>query len=225
MHDDSPDLIIFDCDGVLIDSEMLSSAVLIEELAKIDLMIDTGYVRRNFIGRSFATVAQTIRDQFGCTLPDGFEAIYRNTLLERFETELKPTVGIERLLAHLLTRKCVATSSSRPRVTRSLAITGLGRFFGDDVFTASQVAHGKPAPDLFLHAAQHMGADPARILVIEDSLPGLAAGHAAGMRVLRYTGAQHLKDIARGEAGTTASFDSWDEFAQMSGAVIEQKGL
>lgn len=176
-----PDLIIFDCDGVLVDSEMLSTEVLIGLLAEVGINVDFAYVRRHFLGRSFPTVAQQIRSGLGADLPEGFEARYRAALLDRFSTGLQPSRGIKEVLARLATPFCVATSSSPPRVTRSLAITGLARFFGPRIFTASQVAHGKPAPDLFLFAAAQMAAAPVRTLVIEDSAPGVAAARAAGM--------------------------------------------
>lgn len=188
------DLIIFDCDGVLIDSELLSAEVLIDLLATDGVVIDFDHVRRNFLGRSFPTVARHIREELGHDLAPDFEALYRARLLKRFETELRPMPGIAPVLAMLGARGvpvCVATSSSPPRVARSLEIVGLAPAL-PHVFTASQVARGKPAPDLFLFAAETMGAAPARCLVIEDSLPGLEAAQAAGMSAVRYTGGSHL---------------------------------
>ncbi len=212
------DLIIFDCDGVLIDSEVLSAEVLISLLAEEGTEIDFDHVRRHFLGRSFPTVAKHIRQEFGLALPDDFESLYRSRLLERFETELRPMPGVSEVLAALTAQHvpiCVATSSSPARATRSLAITGLAPAFGESVFTASQVAHGKPAPDLFLFAARQMAADPVRTLVIEDSLAGLDAARAADMAAVHFTGGSHF-DGARPEARPgIPTLDHWDDFATL----------
>lgn len=216
------DLVIFDCDGVLVDSEPISSAVLIDELSRLGVSITGDYVRDHCLGRSFPTVAKTIRETFAAPLPEDFEQRYRSSLLARFETELRPTPGIAALLARLKARRCVATSSSPPRVARSLELTELGPFFGADVFTASQVARGKPAPDLFLFAAERMGARPDRTLVIEDSRPGVEAALAAGMMVLVYTGGGHLRGQPPALPPGVGSFDNWRDFPQvLLGAVAE----
>lgn len=206
------DLVIFDCDGVLIDSEAISASVLINELSVIGLTVTLDYVREHFFGRSFPTVAQTIREDFHVSLPDDFELCYRNSLLERFEHELFPTSGIPDVLEKLKCLKCVATSSSPERVKRSLAITDLGRFFGANVYTASQVSSGKPAPDLFLFAASSMGVAPERVLVIEDSTPGLEAAAAAGMMVAYYAGGSHLVDLPPRNSGASIYMDDWTQF-------------
>lgn len=190
----SGSLVIFDCDGVLIDSEVISAAVLIELAAEAGVAIDAPYVREHFLGRSFPTVAKTIRERFRVELAAGFEAAYRARLLRRFETELTVTAGLWEALGRLRAPACVATSSSPERAARSLAITGLDRVF-PHVFTASQVARGKPAPDLFLHAAARMEAAPASCLVIEDSRPGLLAARAAGMAAALFTGASHMAGL------------------------------
>ncbi len=211
---DPVDLVIFDCDGVLVDSEMLSAEVLIAELAPLGLHLDQPYIRRHFLGRSFPTVARAIAQEFRIALPAGFEAGYRAALLKRFETELRPTPGIGAVLSRLTCAACVATSSSPQRVRSSLEITGLARHFGQHVFTASQVERGKPAPDLFLFAASQMQVPHERVLVIEDSRPGMAAALAAGMRVLRYTGGAHLAGHVRGPDDPVSCFDSWAKFPQ-----------
>ena len=174
------DLVIFDCDGVLVDSEVLSADALIALLAPLGIAIDRAHVRRHFTGRSFPTVAASLRARTGAALPADFEDRYRATLLSRFDTDLRPMPGIVDALDRIDGRRCVATSSSPARVARALAVTGLAQRFGAHVFTASEVARGKPFPDLFLHAARTMGAAPARTLVVEDSGPGIAAGLAAG---------------------------------------------
>ena len=205
-------LVIFDCDGVLIDSEHISARVLVELAAEVGVAFDAAYVRQHFLGRSFPTVARTIREEFATDLPADFEARYRARLLDRFETELRPTDGVLDVLRRLAVPACVATSSSPPRAARSLEIAGLQGFF-DHVFTASLVARGKPAPDLFLHAAAVLGADPARCLVVEDSRPGLLAARAAGMRVAGFTGGAHLRGspTAFDMDPPVRAFRSWEE--------------
>lgn len=186
------DLVIFDCDGVLIDSEVISAETLIALLAKLGVQIDIGYVQRNFTGRSFQKVATEIGQRFDIKLPQGFEAQYRTDLLLRFETQLQATKGIAYALESLGVKSCVATSSSPERVARSLEITQLAPYFANNIFTASQVNYGKPAPDLFLLAAKTMGVEPQNCLVIEDSLPGIEAAKRAKMLVWQYTGGSHL---------------------------------
>ena len=209
------DLIIFDCDGVLVDSEILSADVLIALLAPLGIAIDRAHVRAHFLGRSFPTVAAGLRKTAGVPLPDDFEATYRAALLQRFEIELHPTPGVVSMLADLRLPVCVATSSSPQRVARALAITGLAKRFGRHVFTASEVARGKPFPDIFLHAARQMHADPHATLVVEDSPPGLSAAQAAGMAVLAYTGGSHLTGRPfEGPPGVTA-FDNWTDFPHL----------
>lgn len=205
------ELVIFDCDGVLIDSEGLSGAVLIAALADLGLIVDFDYFCTNFVGRSFPTVAADIRSRFEIDLPPTFEADYRARLLEKFETSLLPIDGIFDVLDGLSVKCCVATSSSPERAARSLAITGLVTRFEGRVFTASEVRNGKPAPDLFLHAAARMGAAPGTSLVIEDSLPGVAAAEAAGMDVLRFTGGSHLMGRRLKHADHVTTFDSWSD--------------
>lgn len=211
---DQIDLVIFDCDGVLVDSEGISAAVLTEELARFGVTITPEFVRDYCLGRSFPTVARSIRGMFDLQLPEDFEARYRAVLLQRYECELKTTEGIETVLTRLDRAACVATSSSPPRVKKTLQLTGLDRFFGDRVFTASMVARGKPAPDLFLHAAREMGVEPGRTLVIEDSQPGVRAGQAAGMEVVLFAGGTHLHGVDRAGFGTIKIFDSWADFPQ-----------
>ena len=206
------DLVIFDCDGVLINSEGLSAEVLLGGLADLGVVVDFDYFCANFVGRSFPAVEQDIRTTFDLDLPDDFEQKYRHALFARFVDELTPTHGVQAMLDALVVPFCVATSSSPERLSYSLNIVGFASCFGQNVFTASEVAQGKPAPDLFLYAARKMGVDPARCLVIEDSLPGVEAARAANMRVLRYTGGAHLAGRVLRHAEDVSSFEDWVEF-------------
>jgi HAD superfamily hydrolase (TIGR01509 family) len=191
----TPELIIFDCDGVLIDSEVISARQLIAELKGYGVEMDMAFVSRHFLGRSYPVVLKEVRERWGVALPDRFEADYRARLLGAFERELKVMPGVVETLRATRVPYCLATSSSPVRMRRSLEITGLANLFQGVCFTASEVARGKPAPDLFLHAAGRMGADPAACVVIEDSLNGVRAGLAAGMEVWRFTGGSHLEGL------------------------------
>ena len=209
------DLVIFDCDGVVIDSEVISARVLIAHLASIGVSVDLAHFRTHFLGRSFPKVTAEVRDCYGISLPEDFESSYRATLLRAFQFELKPMTGIFEVVTSLPTNFCIATSSSPPRVRRSLELTGLMQLFEDRIYTASEVANGKPAPDLFLYAAKQMGVAPEHCLVIEDSVPGINAALAAKMRVLHFTGGSHLKGIGtlpEIETLNIPSFDNWAEF-------------
>ena len=211
-------LVIFDCDGVLIDSEIISAKMLVDELARLGVAIDLDYVARHFLGRSYPTVMQQIREEFGLNLPEAFEEQYRNRLLAAFERDLTIMPGIAEVIGALAVPYCIATSSSPRRARRSLEIVAFPRLEETPLFTASMVEHGKPAPDLFLYAAEKMGVKPADCLVIEDSLNGIRAAHAAGMEVLRFTGGTHLqgRDLTPpADAGPAKTFDSFARFFQI----------
>ena len=188
----TPELVIFDCDGVLIDSEIISARMLIAALADLGVAIDLPYVSRHFLGRSYPVVMQTIRKDFGLNLPAEFESDYRERLLDGFRQGLTIMPHVRDVLERLSVPWCVATSSSPRRAEMSLTLVGLWPLVQDRLFTASQVSYGKPAPDLFRYAAAKMGADPAHCLVIEDSLTGLQAALAAGMQAWRFTGGSHM---------------------------------
>ncbi|MFZ2103321.1 MAG: HAD family hydrolase [Oricola sp.] len=213
------ELVIFDCDGVLIDSEVISARILIGQLGRVGVHVDFPYVQRHFLGRSWTKVAAEVRINHGLDLTSDFEERYRSELLAAFETELQTVSGVETVLNELAVKSCVATSSSPKRAHRSLDLSGLTSFFGDRLFTASQVKNGKPAPDLFYLAADMMGVPRARCLVIEDSMPGVVAARAAGMEVWRFTGASHLKGLDPAEldqGGTLTVFDKWEQFLEMA---------
>lgn len=227
MNDIGPpiELVIFDCDGVLVDSELISARVLIEQLEREGIDVDFSYVQQHFLGRSFATVASGIRDRFDYDLPADFEGRYRDGLVRAFQSELRLVDGVEAVLDSLSVPACVATSSSEARARRTLELTGLASRFREKTFTATQVARGKPAPDLFLHAAKSMGVSPLHCLVIEDSLPGVKAALAAGMRVWRFTGASHMAtDHHRGDRAdeTVTAFDKWSDFFDMAPQLKSQ---
>jgi HAD superfamily hydrolase (TIGR01509 family) len=184
------DLIIFDCDGVLVDSEVLSCGCLCEVLAGYGIEIGVDEVLDRFVGRSVAAVREHY-EALGRPLPAAFSDELKAKVRERFSASLLPIDGVGAVLASLRLPVCVASSSDLDRVTFSLAMTGLSGYFGERLYTSQMVRHGKPAPDLFLYAAAAMGADPRRALVIEDSVSGVRAAKAAQMTVWGFVGGGH----------------------------------
>jgi HAD superfamily hydrolase (TIGR01509 family) len=187
-----PDLIIFDCDGVLVDSELLSCRCLSEVLAEFDIALSPQQALELFLGRSTKAIEQHYRD-LGQNVPDGFLPRLKSQVLTTFAASLQPIPGIAGVIADLSVPFCVASSSDMDRVALSLEVTGLAPHFGKRIYTAQMVRQGKPAPDLFLHAAENMRAQPARTLVIEDSVSGVKAGKAAGMAVWGFVGGSHYR--------------------------------
>lgn len=196
----SVDLVIFDCDGVLVDSEPIANRVLSQMLNEIDVPISVKESARRFIGRSLASCIETIEREFKVKITDEWVTELHRREFEAYEAALQPMPHISIALAQIPTAKCVASSGVHERVMRSLEITGLSPHFGESVFTAAQVERGKPAPDLFLLAAKAMGVSPKRCTVIEDSLPGIAAGRAAGMTVFGYVGTERASVLCNAGA-------------------------
>ena len=187
-----PDLIIFDCDGVLVDSEVLSCRCLSEVLAGhgIDLGLDQALDL--FLGRSVSAVLDHYQTSGGLN-PEQFSAELRTGVRAAFLAALCPIEGVNSVLEGLQIPHCVASSSDIDRVTFSLSLTGLAPHFDKRLFTSQMVTRGKPAPDLFLYAADRMRADPRRTLVVEDSVSGVMAGKAAGMTVWGFVGGSHYQ--------------------------------
>jgi HAD superfamily hydrolase (TIGR01509 family) len=187
-----PDLIIFDCDGVLVDSEVLSCRCLSEILAVhgIDLGVDQALDL--FLGRSVTAVIQHY-EALGRAIPGQFAAELKTGVRAAFLSSLCPIEGVQSVLEELRIPHCVASSSDLDRVSFALSLTGLARHFDSRLYTSQMVEHGKPAPDLFLYAAERMQADPGRTLVIEDSISGVTAGKAAGMAVWGFVGGSHYR--------------------------------
>lgn len=190
------ELVIFDCDGVLVDSEVIAARTLVGELETVGVSIDSAYVAEHFLGRSYRIAVERIHVDFGIALPEGFEAQYRARLIEAFRGDLRPMPQVREVIGRLSVPCGLATSSSPERLRHSLAITGLDDLFSGRITTASEVARGKPAPDIFLHAAGKFGVAPENCLVIEDSEPGVEGGLAAGMQVWRFTGGSHLAGLS-----------------------------
>lgn len=198
------DCIVFDCDGVLVDSEPLSLACLTAGLVRIGVPIDVETVRARFAGTAMTSIMAHVERDYGVVAPDGFVAQVKADTLRAFDAGLKAMPGIAAAVAALGVPCCVASSSDPVRLRHTLGLTGLLPLFEGRIFSSSMVARGKPAPDLFLHAAAAMGVAPQACLVIEDSLPGVTAARAAGMRVLGFTGGGHWRHDRAGADLTAA---------------------
>jgi HAD superfamily hydrolase (TIGR01509 family) len=199
----SSPLVIFDCDGVLVDSEPISFAVLRDTLASAGVELEESRAYRRFLGKSMASITRMIADEFKISLSEADIEAMRTELFARFRTGLQPMPGVAETLRGLGLPHCVASSSQMERIRMSLTVTGLIGFFEPNIFSATMVERGKPEPDLFLHAARAMGFDPVDCIVIEDSPAGIQAAHSAGMRVFAFTGGSHaalsnLGEIVRG---------------------------
>ena len=187
-----PDLIIFDCDGVLVDSEVLSCRCLSDVLAGYGISLGLDQALDLFLGRSMTAVLDHYKT-IGRLDPERFSAELRAGVRAAFLSALCPIEGVSSVLEGLHTPYCVASSSDVDRVSFSLSLTGLASHFDGRLYTSQMVERGKPAPDLFLHAAERMQADPGRTLVIEDSISGVRAGKAAGMTVWGFVGGSHYQ--------------------------------
>jgi HAD superfamily hydrolase (TIGR01509 family) len=192
-----PQLVIFDCDGVLVDSEPISNRLLAEHLTAAGFPTTTDESLERYMGGSFASMLDDLRERFGRDVPDGFSDRYHADLYATFDAELEAVAGIEAVLDGLDIPTCVASSGAPERIRRVLRRAGLLERFEGRIFSAVEVERGKPAPDLFLHAASRMRADPGRCVVVEDSPKGVEAAVAAGMTVLGYAGRTPSEWLAR----------------------------
>ena len=203
-------LVIFDCDGVLVDSEIIICRIEAEELTRIGFAITPEEMAARFVGISAETTYAEVEAELDRALPSGHEERVEWLVAEAFDHELEPIPGIHEALGNIDLPICVASSGRAERIRRSLLLTGLYERFATNIFSAHMVACNKPAPDLFLCAAQGMGVAPVGCLVIEDSIAGVQAGRAAGMRVFGFTGGSHCAP-SRGQplcaAGAELSFD------------------
>ena len=180
------DLVIFDCDGVLVDSEPIANRVFTDLLNEIGLRTTLEETMRDYVGRSMASCMAIVGERLGRPVPDDFVDAFRDRTADAFRAELRGVPGIEAALDAITEPTCVASSGEHRKIRLSLGLTGLLPRFEGRVFSAEDVARGKPHPDLFLHAARVMGADPARCAVVEDSPLGVRAGVAAGMTVFGF---------------------------------------
>lgn len=181
------ELVIFDCDGVLVDSERLAVRVESRLISELGWPLTEQDVLERFVGRSDAHMRAEIEAALGRAVPE-WDDLYREHLHAAFHAELTPVDGVTEAIAALTVATCVASSGTHDKMALTLGLTGLHDRFAGRIFSTTEVANGKPAPDLFLHAAGQMSTEPAACVVVEDSRSGVEAARAAGMRVLGYAG-------------------------------------
>ncbi|WP_457032873.1 HAD family hydrolase [Kitasatospora sp. P5_F3] len=211
------ELVIFDCDGVLVDSERIALRLQVALGAELGWPLSEEEVIDRFIGRSSTSIKEQIAERLGAPTA----ALWWEQLIQRHEVEVDAGIsavdGLPEALAAITLPTCVASSGSHEKMRHTLGRTGLYDHFAGRIFSASEVAHGKPAPDLFLLAAERMGVDPAACAVVEDSRPGVQAARAAGMRAFGYAGG--LTRAERLEGPGTVVFD---DMRDLPGLIAER---
>lgn len=196
-------MVLFDCDGVLVNSEPISLSTLVEVLSHFNAPLTLHEVADRFTGRSSAAPIEHIREVTGRDVREEFKPVFYRRLFERYETELEKIDDIESVLQALRDQSldyCISSSSSVERLKTTMRVTGLGSWFGERIYSADFVENGKPAPDLFLFAADKMGFAPQNCLVMEDSVAGVKAAVAAGMPCWGFVGGGHYADDRDGAA-------------------------
>ena len=211
-----PGLVVFDCDGVLIDSEIVVCRLTAEELTRLGYAIATSEVIRRFAGRPEREMLAEIEAEWGRPVPAAYSAAMTARVAHAYAHELQVMPGAAELLRRLRVEVCVASSSHPEKLRLGLETVGLHDRFAPHVVSASLVAHGKPAPDVFVFAAGWMRTPVAQCLVIEDSVPGVQAARAAGMRVIGFAGGSHCgaghgeRLLAAGAEQVVARFEELD---------------
>jgi len=200
------ELVIFDCDGVLVDSESISCGTIAEIATELGFPMTTDEAITAFVGTSMDVVTTYLRPRIKEPLPSDFEQEYRNRIKQRFENELQPIPGIESVLESLTIPKCVGSNGPREKIMMNLGLTKLlSHFESHQIFSAYDIKKWKPLPDLYLYAARQMGVAPKNCVVVEDSLAGVQAAQAAGMEVIGYAGTTDGKLLKA--AGAKVIFD------------------
>ena len=219
--DPQVDLVIFDCDGVLVDSEVISCRAHSQMLTQHGYPITADQVLDRFLGVSDREARLIVEGELGRKLPDDFEAQVKEATLQFYAGDLRSISYVADAIAAIGQSKCVASSGTPEKIRHGLTCAGLYDRFAPNIFSATQVRNGKPAPDLFLFAAGQMQAAPERCLVIEDSVPGIRGARAAGMTVLGFHGGSHCRpghaDLLRA-AGAALTFD---DMRQLPGLIAQ----
>ena len=188
-------LVIFDCDGVLINSEEIYLTSEIEFLSKAGFQVERGAYMEAFMGLSpdawRVKIGAAARERNGHPLPENFFESLHTFIMKRFESEIRSISGVRSVVSNLESLCCVASSTPLPELQWKLEHAGIADLFAPNIFSADMVDRGKPAPDLFLHAAATLAIEPRRCVVVEDSVNGVVAGKAAGMKVIGFTGGDH----------------------------------
>jgi HAD superfamily hydrolase (TIGR01509 family) len=217
-------LIIFDFDGVLADSEILSNTVIAEILTELGVPTSPQDSLRLYMGKRFQEVIDAVEEAVGHPLPDDFPASYQDRTLSRFRQDLRLIEGARAYIEEFIQiPRCIASSSSPDRLKACLEILNLAEFFGPFVYSASEVARGKPYPDIYLLAAERMKADPRECIVIEDSVSGVQAGVAAGMTVIGLLAGSHIADghaSRLAEAGAAYVAQAFSEVREITRSLV-----
>ncbi|MDO9459440.1 MAG: HAD family hydrolase [Alphaproteobacteria bacterium] len=214
-----PELVIFDCDGVLVDSEPVANSILAGAITRLGFPMSVADTRAAFVGLSMGQILVNIPELTGRPVPEDWRENVQAETYAAFRQSLRAVPGAGEVVARIQAAKiplCVASSGSLDKMQLTLGLTGLRRYFGDRLFSSTMVARGKPHPDLFLHAAAQMGVAPNRAVVIEDSVPGVAGARAAGMRVFAYAGDPE-SDAARLRAEGGQVFTAMADLPQLLG--------
>jgi HAD superfamily hydrolase (TIGR01509 family) len=210
-------LVIFDCDGVLVDSEPIANASFSRALKPHGLDWSTEECMRRLMGRSLKSCVEICEAELGRRLPGDFVEKMQEATYQGFREGLKPVRGVKEAVLAVQARgiaTCVASSGTPEKMRFTLGLTGLWDTFDGRIFSALEVPRGKPFPDLFLHAALRMNEQPFACTVVEDSVPGIRAARAAGMRALAYVGASYA-DRAGMKAAGGELFESMDHLAAL----------
>ncbi|MCP2322504.1 HAD superfamily hydrolase (TIGR01509 family) [Hamadaea flava] len=182
-----PELVIFDCDGVLVDSERIAIRLNIELLAEYGHHATEADIVDHFVGKSLPSIQELIAEWLGRPVPE-WPDLWMTRMTAAHDAELTAVDGIAEALDRIDLPVCVASSGRLEKTRHSLKLTGLSHHFGDRLFSSTMVERGKPFPDLFLHAARTLGVEPTACVVVEDSEPGVRAARSAGMRCFAYAG-------------------------------------
>lgn len=217
-------MVIFDCNGVLVDSEPIASAVIAGALQSVGVPLTAAEIARRFHGRRIADICAVVEKATGRRLPAGFAAQVTTDVVRRFRVELRAVPHAAHALSGLRGPKAVASSSALDRIRTSLEVTNLIRFFESRLFSAHSLRAGKPAPDLFLHAAASMEVDPAECIVVEDSVAGISAAEAAGMAPIGFIGGSHASGQLARELLSAGARTVIADMRDLKGAVIELRG-
>jgi beta-phosphoglucomutase-like phosphatase (HAD superfamily) len=213
------DLVIFDCDGVLVDSEVISCRAHAETLTRLGYPITEQQVLERFLGISDREARLIVEAELGLSLPDDFEAQMKQAALLRYPTELSDIPHIGEVMAAIGLPKCVASSGSLEKIRHGLTCAGLYDALAPHIFSATQVKRGKPAPDLFLFAAAQMHASPRRCVAIEDSVPGIVGALDAGMTVLGFHGGSHCLPGHADKLRAAGASVTFDDMRQLPGLI------
>ena len=222
------DLVIFDCDGVLVDSEVISCRAHAETLTRHGYPITPDQVLDRFLGVSDREARLLVEAELGRSLPDDFESQLKQAALQRYAEDLQTIPYVGEAIAALGLPKCVASSGTPEKIRHGLTCAGIHDLLAPHIFSASQVKRGKPAPDLFLFAARQLAVAPGRCVVIEDSVPGVTGARAPGMTVLGFHGGSHCRpgyrDILRA-AGASLTFDDMRQLPDLIAQIGRKSEL